>query len=505
MTALRWWSRPYDLRQAFLVGVLLPLAGLSATVVLGLVNWAERSLEARLQGEIELISRAVAPGISRSLGTDRDRHMQQSLETLFSIRRVYGAAVYDDQGDLVVSAGIADPDLRGSRAASAVVRTGEEDGRYRSVDGRNVYAYFTPLIDHGGRIHGLLQITRDRREIDASVRELRAVAWSVWLAAVGSSLLVTLILYRRLVGRRVRELLARMGALAAGDRRVSFQAAAPREFAEISHGFNAMVASIRHAEGELRERQTRERDLERQLQEAERVAVVGRVAQGLAHELGSPLSVIVGRIRRLERAIPASDAASRRALDDVRRQAARMTDIVRQLLNYGRRQAGRRVDVPLRALLERLRDAADTECVGADPDRVVVDTERVVVDDVPDDAVLRSDPVRLELALSNLIRNAVRHAADQVQVRVERQPGWLTVAVCDDGPGVAAADRQHIFQPFFTRQAPGEGTGLGLAIVDSVMREHGGSVTYRTAAGGGACFELRFPVTPSGDAEGESA
>jgi signal transduction histidine kinase len=130
-----------------------------------------------------------------------------------------------------------------------------------------------------------------------------------------------------------------------------------------------MVASIRHAEGELRERQTRERDLERQLQEAERVAVVGRVAQGLAHELGSPLSVIVGRIRRLERAIPASDAASRRALDDVRRQAARMTDIVRQLLNYGRRQAGRRVDVPLRALLERLRDAADTSVSG--PSRTV--------------------------------------------------------------------------------------------------------------------------------------
>lgn len=478
---MSWLSWPYDLRQAFLVGVLLPLAGLSATVVLGLINWAERSLEARLQGEIELISRAVAPAIGRSLGTERAARMGEDLESLFSLRGVYGAAVYDDRGELVVSAGIADPDLRDSRAASDVVRTGEEDGRYRNVYGRHVYAYFTPLLDHGGRIHGLLQITRDRREIDAGIRELRSFAWSAWLAAVVFSVLVTLVLYRRLVGRRVGELLERMSALAAGERRVSLQAAAPREFARISAGFNAMVASIRGAELELRERQRRERELERKLQASERVAVVGRVAQGLAHELGSPLSVIDGRVRRLHQSLPdpAPDAA-RRAMDDVRRQVARMTGIVRQLLNYGQLGSGAHVPVRLGPLLDRQRDD-----VGDDRVRVTV---------AGPDATVLGDPVRLELALSNLIRNAARHARSTVEVAVRPMQDGLTVTVCDDGPGVAESDRDQIFQPFFTRQPPGEGTGLGLAIVSSVMHEHEGRVAFHPAPAGGACFQLNFPA-----------
>jgi len=477
---LNWLARPYDLRRAFLMGVLLPLAGLSASVVLLMVNWAERSLESRLQGEIELISRAVTPAISTNLERGNDDEIRRSLESLFSIRRVYGAAVYDDQGELVVSAGIADRQVRTSDTASDVVRTGRDTGTYRSVEGENVYSYFSPLLDYGGRIQGLLQITRDRREIDAAVTEVRTLGWSFWSMGVLVSAIAAVVLYRRMVGQHVLELRNRMTAMSGGRRDVRFEADSPREFAEIGDAFNDMVTSIRHAEEEVERRQQRERDLERQLQESERIAVVGRVVQGLAHELGSPLSVIDGRVRRLERDQDGSPYGGNRCLQDIRRQVGRMTDIVRQLLSYGRTDTSTRTRIPVGELL----------------DAVCREHEDAHIEVRPDSAkhVIYGDPVRLELAVSNLVRNATRHARDTVTVGVTGA-GDDTVAlfVEDDGTGVAQEDLPHIFEPFFTRQPPGKGTGLGLAIVASVVREHDGEVRYEPAMGGGARFTLYLP------------
>jgi len=481
MTGSSWLTRPYDLRHAFLLGVLLPLAGLSASVVLMMVNWAERSLESRLQGEIELISRAVTPGISANLERGNDDEIRRSLDSLFSIRRVYGAAVYDDAGELVVSAGIADREVRTSDTATDVVRTGQDTGTYRSVEGENVYSYFSPLLDYGGRIQGLLQITRDRQEIDAAIADVRTLGWSLWTIGLIASAVVALVLYRRLVGQHVFELRNRMQAMSSGQRDVRFEATSPKEFAEIGGAFNTMVDSVRQAEEEVERRQQRERTLERQLQESERVAVVGTVVQGLAHELGSPLSVIDGRVRRLERDIATRDPDGNRFLQDIRRQVSRMTDIVRQLLNYGRTDTSAQTRISVAELLNTVRwehgDARIDVCPG-----------------LPD-AVVYGDPVRLELAVSNLVRNAVRHAHERVTIGVEDAgDGLLALFVEDDGPGVAAEDLPQIFEPFFTRQPPGKGTGLGLAIVASVMREHDGDVHVEPAPTGGARFTLYLPV-----------
>jgi signal transduction histidine kinase len=461
------------------MGVLLPLAGLSASVVLLMVNWAERSLESRLQGEIELISRAVTPGISTNLERGNDDEIRRSLESLFSIRRVYGAAVYDHQGELLVSAGIADRQVRTSDTASDVVRTGRDTGTYRSVEGEYVYSYFSPLFDYGGRIQGLLQITRDRQEIDAAVAEVRTLGWSFWSMGVLVSAIAAIVLYRRMVGQRVLELRNRMTAMSGGRRDVRFEAESPREFAEIGAAFNDMVTSISHAEEEVESRQQRERELERQLQESERIAVVGRVVQGLAHELGSPLSVIDGRVRHLERRQDVPPSGDR-FLRDIRRQVGRMTDIVRQLLSYGRADTSIRTGIPVGELLDavcREHEHAHIEVRSGSASHVVY-----------------GDPVRLELAVSNLVRNAIRHARDRVTVGITHaDDDTIALFVEDDGPGVAQEDLSQIFEPFFTREPPGKGTGLGLAIVASVVREHDGQVRYEPAAGGGARFTLHLP------------
>ena len=171
----------------------------------------------------------------------------------------------------------------------------------------------------------------------------------------------------------------------------------------------------------------------------------------------------------------------RQGARSLRRQAKRMADIVGQLLNYGRRGTGRHVQVALHDLLNRVVREVETE------------DQRIRFGPQHACAVVHGDPVRLELAISNLIRNALRHADRDVEVCISKAGGRVLVRVCDDGEGVADEDRTQIFQPFFTRQPPGCGTGLGLAIVASVMHEHDGEVCYEAAPGGGSRFVLSLP------------
>lgn len=472
--------RRYDLRRAMLLGILAPIALLSAVLVLVVALWAERSLETRLQGEIELIARSVAPSISRRLGDGDIGGIRDSLDSLFSIRRVYGVAVYNARGELLVAAGTADNTLRDSQAASGVVASGVDEGGYREVDGQTVYAYFTPLLDRNGRIQGLLQMTRQRREINQALTRLHLTAWSLWTFAVLVSIAITLQLYRRLIGSRVAMLLRSIDAFARGERDLKLVIRAPREFADIADSLNSMARATQYAEQALADKQEEERVLQRRLDQSERAAEIGRVAEGLAHELGAPLTVIDGRVRQLERRTDAQGNA-RSAMGEIRQQVRRMGNIVRQLLSYGRREKSGHDAIELDALVERV-----CRTSGAEAGNLSLDCIRR--------PVIRGDMLRVELAVSNLVRNALRHATSAVSVTVDSDDtGAALVRVEDDGPGVATADEQDIFKPFFSREPTGSGSGLGLAIVSNVMLEHGGQVRYERSDSG-AIFELRFPT-----------
>lgn len=473
----------YDLRRAMLLGILAPIALLSAGLVFSVALWAERSLESRLQGEIKLISRAVAPAISRRLGNSDIRSIRDSLDALFSIRRVYGVAVYNVGGELLVAAGTADNTLRGSLAASGVVSSGEDEGGYRKVNGQTVYAYFTPLLDRNGRIQGLLQMTRQRQEISDALKRLHLTAWSIWSFAVLMTFIITTQLYRRLIGARVTLLLASIEAFARGSRELKLGIRAPREFADIGNSLNSMARATRDAEKALADKQEKERELQRRLDQSERAAEIGRVAEGLAHELGAPLTVIDGRVRQIQRRPDAADSVP--AMQEVRRQVQRMGDIVRQLLNYARRENAGHRPVDIDRLIIRV-------CGASAPQ-----TKRLT-QDCHSKAVVCGDAVRMEMAVSNLVRNALRHASSSISVSAKRRGDAAVVRVTDDGPGVTSEDEPHIFKPFFSREPTGSGSGLGLAIVDNIMQEHGGSV-HCIQGGKGAIFELRFPATNPAD------
>lgn len=472
------------LRTLFALTVLGPVAlvGLGVLWVGGRV--VEGAVQERLEEDVQLVARAIQVPLSRALAAGEAEQLYQSLESAFQIRRLYGAAVYDADGNLVAQVGAPGP---GSQEVATfpedVGRVGEARGRvgeYGRVGERRVYSYFVPLTSPGGRIEGLLQVTRRRSDIEEAVREVRVqvalVFGAVWILMA----VLVLVTYHRGVGRHFRRLSEAMAGVERGARDARVEEEGPAEVAEIAAAFNRMVVGVERAEAKVARQRRREAALEARLRRNAKLAAIGRLAGGVAHELGTPLAVVNGMAQRLERRGEGSEEAGA-----IRQAVDRMGGIVRQLLAFGARESGEREPVAARSLLIGALGALREEARARDV--------TLELDEGPAGLTIPADRLRLEAALSHLVRNAVQAAGAGGMVRVSAEAergGGVRLVVDDSGAGVPAELRDRLFEPFFTTKAVGEGSGLGLAVVHSVAEEHGGTVEVGESPLGGARFSL---------------
>ena len=359
---------------------------------------------------------------------------------------------------------------------------------------------------------------------------------STWvlLALVVLDLLVFVILggylIDRLVIRPLSDAVAAAEAIADGDYGRRAAGADTREMAALATALNRMTDQLLDNQHKLAENvdslDRTNRILlatQRDLVQAEKMAGLGRLAAGVAHEVGNPLSALLGYAAVLRRR-----GVDPELLGGVEREARRIDTIVRGLLDYSRPAPARRepVDVneSVRRVLELLADQG--KLAG-------VEVNTVLADGVPP---VRADAHLLDQLFVNLFDNAraammgrgkltvsticeayrpdrpypVRRANDPPGVSYAhlRRPRYTSarespiepgtevvrVVVADTGPGIPAEHIDTIFDPFFTTRAPGEGTGLGLAIVASTVADFGGRIEASSAEGGGAVFTLILPT-----------
>ncbi|MEY2668221.1 MAG: hypothetical protein RJA59_859 [Pseudomonadota bacterium] len=314
-------------------------------------------------------------------------------------------------------------------------------------------------------------IAAARVEVDAVER--RTKTWIVVLLLGAPLLAGAVSLY---IGRSIARPIARLQAgaarLAAGRLDTRIDVDSPDEFGALARQFNAMTTS-------LTEHQDR-------LVRSEKLAGIGRLAAGVAHEINNPLAVILGYARLLQKR---AEGPLRDELKIIEDEALRARDIVEGLLDLSRPlPAGRaRVD---------LRETCD-EVVGRLLESRAVGAAAVQVEGA---GVAPGIPAKLRQVLANLVRNAAEAAGPggRVTVRVTEEPGQIRVEVDDTGPGIDEAAAARLFEPFFTTKD--RGTGLGLAVSRAIARAHGGDVTGETLGGGGARFTLRLPRDPAGEA-----
>jgi two-component system, NtrC family, sensor histidine kinase PilS len=226
------------------------------------------------------------------------------------------------------------------------------------------------------------------------------------------------------------------------------------------------------------------RDMELKVRRAERLAAVGRLAAGIAHEIRNPLAAISGSVELLaQSAPPGHQDAELMAI--VLREAARLNALITDLLQFARPRSPELVRMDLaHAAGEIVRVIEnDRQLDGA---RVELDAPRPVWVD--------ADPAHVRQVLWNLLRNAAEASptGEPIRVSVAREAERARLTVRDRGPGIPAEHRARIFEPFFSTKA--KGTGLGLATVHRIVEEHHGSIAVTDADGGGALFTVLLPA-----------
>jgi PAS domain S-box-containing protein len=235
--------------------------------------------------------------------------------------------------------------------------------------------------------------------------------------------------------------------------------------------------------------------LEQQLIQSEKLAAVGQMIAGVAHELNNPLTAILGVTELLREG--ATDDTARRQVDLAHRQARRASTIVQNLLAFSRPPAPRKTNISPADLIQRTLQLHEYS----------LRQNGITVDFAPNPAAPRAigDANQLMQVFLNLITNAeqaIREVRDHgtLRVRVEADGDRVRIHFQDDGPGIRPEILPNLFDPFFTTKRPGRGTGLGLSICMAIVREHGGEIHADSPPEGGAVFTVSLPRGAQPDA-----
>lgn len=474
-------SRLYSLRVALLLYVVLPIVAMLAVAGWAGLRVMEGWVEDRMEKEVELVAQAIRLPLARSLERDRERTVARTLESAFDLSEVYALHVFDLDGNELAAVGVQEAPEEPEKI-SEIAREGSRTGEYGEVGGREAYSYFVPLSGSGGQSIGLLQLSRRRADFRDEFRRIRLQGGG--LLAAGAFLMGGLVLFghRGSVGRHLDRLQRTMRRVKDGERSHRAADAGPRELAAVATGFNEMLDTMAEAEAEIRERKSTQQALENRLRRAEKLAAVGRLAAGVAHELGSPLSVVSGKAQRWLREADRLPGRLAEDLRQTRHQVDRMEHLVQQLLEFGRGGELEREPVSAEHVAVT---AAATEREWAREKGIELEVEGT-----GRSPTARADRARLERALANLIRNAVQAADRRVRVTWMRWEEGIAFRVEDDGPGIDPELEDRLFEPFFTTRSGVGGTGLGLAVVHGVVEDHGGHVEMGESEWGGASFSI---------------
>jgi PAS domain S-box-containing protein len=236
---------------------------------------------------------------------------------------------------------------------------------------------------------------------------------------------------------------------------------------------------------------THEREMHARLMESDRLAAVGELVAGVAHEVNNPLSSISAFAQLLLRDETLT-AQQRESIEIIRAETTRASQVVKDLLAFARRSEPQRAPLDLNAVVTR---SLRMRHYQFDETGVRVETE--LADDLPP---VMGDARQLQQVCLNLLTNAVQAMSaggGVLRVRSAREGDVVRLDVIDNGPGVATHVRQHIFEPFFTTKKEGEGTGLGLSVSYGIVAAHGGSIELVESGPTGTTFRVSLPAGES--------
>ncbi|TWT80944.1 Wide host range VirA protein [Planctomycetes bacterium CA13] len=356
--------------------------------------------------------------------------------------------------------------------------------------------------------------------IEVSAPDTEATNWvrrsllSSILALLGVATLsgvVILIGGVAMVGRPLNQLIEKVERIGQGDFGSPIKVKSNDELGSLATAINTMCAQLA-SQRERLEAETESRiEVVQQLRHSDRLSSVGRLAAGLAHEIGTPLNVISGRAELITSGQLSSQSVADSA-SAIKMQSDRITKTVRELLDFARQSTPHRTEQSLVELIERTVHMAKP--------LAAKQNVTLAVHLPGSDLAAELDSSQIQQVLMNLIVNAIQVLSEEDQTdsgriditlsdsiaqisqaedsRAEDSgTRYRTIAICDNGNGIAKQDLPHIFEPFFTTKDIGRGTGLGLSISHGIVQEHDGWIDVESSVGEGSCFTIHLPAKSS--------
>jgi len=372
-----------------------------------------------------------------------------------------------------------------------------EDGAYYFSVTVRVNA---PLHDGEGTTAAMLEISKPAEGVVTTSADLQKAVVLVVLIVLVTTVMVGA-LASRFVSRPITKLLRGIDDVAKGDLSHVILSERDDEIGAIATRFNEMTYSLRESRAETERRNDEKLHLEQRLGQTEKLATIGQLAAEIAHEVGTPLNVIAGRARSIQKKAKDPEAVEKNA-EIVAEQTARITRIIQRLLDFTRRKVG----APERAVVNLNELAAQTmELLAGQFSTAKVKNRLERADNLP---TVAGDSDRLQQVLINLIMNAVQAMPDGGSLTVATQlvkrtrPGlesaaeqqFVACSVADTGVGIPGEIRDKIFDPFYTTKEGSGGTGLGLAVCFGIVKEHDGWIEIDDHAGGGTVFRVFLPA-----------
>lgn len=343
-------------------------------------------------------------------------------------------------------------------------------------EGRKILDFAAPLAI-GGKRWGLLRMGVSQQRLEQELRSLAAQLLTFTATFALGSLVVYFAVGHRLA-RPLQTLARQMEEVK--EEALPYRPTRVRgdEIGELQKSFSYMMERLLNSEKARQQAQ-------QILLESERLATIGMIVSGVAHEVNNPLAGIQSALYNLERKGGPEVGRYTRLIG---KEVERISKILGQLLDLSRSGAVQFETVESRAFFQELSLFAQMALKGR--------ALRFEAQDLAPACALHLDRDKIHQVILNLILNAADAAGDsgQVVLRAEMENGWYCLEVSDNGPGVPAALRERIFESFFTTKEPGKGTGMGLALSKSIAESHGGRLELLPPHPQGATFVLKIPL-----------